>query len=87
MIFFLYYSRNKYPYHRFAISINRKVGNSVQRNFIKRKMKELFRLNQGLAGTKYDFWIVMKKRFGREQSAGIEQMFIDALVKIESNKR
>ncbi len=84
MIFFLYYSRNKYPYHRFAISINRKVGNSVQRNFIKRQMKELFRLNQGLMVTKYDLWIVMKKRFGREHRESIEQMFMDALVKIEN---
>ena len=87
MIFFLYYSRNKYPYHRFAISINRKVGNSVQRSYIKRKMKELFRLNQGLVGNKHDLWIVMKKRFGREQGAEIEKMFLDSLVKIDSNRR
>lgn len=50
-------------------------------------MKELFRLNQGLVESKHDLWIVMKKRFGREQSAEIEQMYLDALVKINSNRR
>jgi hypothetical protein len=50
-------------------------------------MKELFRLNQGLVGNKHDLWIVMKKRFGREQGAEIEQMFLDSLVKIDSNRR
>ena len=50
-------------------------------------MKELFRLNQGLVGSKHDLWIVMKKRFDREQSAGIEQMFLESLERIEKNKR
>jgi len=78
--------KNQYPFHRFAVSVNRKIGNAVQRNYIKRKMRELFRLNQGLvaSGQKYDFWVVIKKRFGKEDARQIDRIFIDSLNRIGS---
>ena len=83
MIFFLYFLKNNRLGSRFAISVNRKIGNSVQRNFIKRKMKEWFRLNQFLLDDSYDLWISMKKRFDRSNAAQAESLFLDALVKIK----
>lgn len=84
MIFFLYFLKNDYDYHRFAISVNRKIGKAVHRNYIKREMKELFRLNQGLVKEKYDFWIVTKKDFSRESFKMIENLFVQALEKINT---
>lgn len=46
-------------------------------------MKELFRLNQYLVSSKYDFWVVMKKKFDKSHMAEIERLWIDAFVKIE----
>jgi ribonuclease P protein component len=81
----LYLLKNGCPFHRFAVSVNRKIGNAVQRNYIKRKMRELFRLNQGLLANKqkYDFWVVIKKRFIKEDSQQIERLFIDSLKRID----
>jgi ribonuclease P protein component len=83
MIFFLYFLKNNRPGSRFAISVNRKIGNSVQRNFIKRKMKEWFRLNRFLLADSYDLWVSMKKRFERGDAAQAESLFLDALLKIK----
>ncbi|MCK5057823.1 MAG: ribonuclease P protein component [Candidatus Aminicenantes bacterium] len=83
--FFFYLLKNEHPFHRFAVSVNRKIGNAVQRNYIKRKMRELFRLNQCLVDSKqkYDFWVVIKKRFVREDARKIEGLFIDSLKRIK----
>jgi len=47
-------------------------------------MRELFRLNQCLVDgrQKYDFWVVIKKRFVREDAQKIEGLFIDSLKRI-----
>ena len=82
MIFFLYFLKNNRPVSRFAISVNRKIGNSVERNFIKRKMKEWFRLNGFLLEQPHDVWVSIKKGFDRESAAGVEGLFLDALIKI-----
>ena len=81
MIFFLYFLKNGRPVSRFAISVNRKIGNSVQRNYIKRRMKEWFRLNSSLLAEPHDVWVSMKKGFGRRDAALVERLFLDALVK------
>lgn len=49
-------------------------------------MRELFRLNQHLiAGPqKYDLWVVMKKRFTKEDSPQIEKLFADSLKRVAS---
>jgi len=82
MIFFLYFLKNGRPASRFAISVNRKIGNSVERNYIKRKMKEWFRLNGFLLETPHDVWISIKKRFDRGSAAEVEGLFLDALTRI-----
>jgi len=83
MIFFLYFLKNNRRDSRFAVSVNRKIGNSVQRNFIKRKMKEWFRLNRFLLADRFDLWVSVKKRFSRRDAAIVEALFLDALVKIQ----
>jgi len=82
--FFLYFLRNDYKYHRFAISVNRKIDKAVQRNYIKRRMKELFRLNRQIIDNHYDVWIIMKNSFTKEDSPRIEHLYIQALKKISS---
>lgn len=83
--FFFYFLKNDYEFNRFAVSINRKIGNAVQRNFIKRKMREIFRINQNLVTKKQDLWIVMKNRFDRKDKKIIETLFIQALKEINNS--
>lgn len=77
--------KNEYEYHRFAVSVKKKIGNSVERNFIKRKMKEFFRVNRNLLDRKHDLWIVMKEKFTKKNPAEIqevENLFLQALRKM-----
>ena len=78
----MYFLKNDRQASRFAISVNRKIGNSVQRNYIKRKMKEWFRLNGFLLEPPHDVWVSIKKRFDRGNAAEVEGLFLDALVKV-----
>jgi ribonuclease P protein component len=81
----LYFLKNTLSYSRFAISISGKVGNSVQRNFMKRRMKDLFRYSQQQLLQPYDLWISVKKSFTRADAAKIESLFRAALDKINSH--
>ena len=78
----MYFLKNGRPASRFAISVNGKIGNSVQRNYIKRKMKEWFRLNGFLLEPPHDVWVSIKKRFDRGNAAEVEGLFLDALLKV-----
>ena len=77
----MYFLKNGRPASRFAISVNGKIGNSVQRNYIKRKMKEWFRLNGFLLEPPHDVWVSIKKRFDRGNAAEVEGLFLDALAR------
>ena len=74
----MYFLKNGRPASRFAVSVNRKIGNSVERNYIKRKMKEWFRLNGSRLQPPCDLWVSMKKGFDRGR-AGDERRADDRL--------
>lgn len=78
----MYFLRNGRPASRFAVSVNRKIGNSVRRNYIKRRMKEWFRLNGSLLQPPHDLWVSVKKPFDRGSAAQVEELFLDALARI-----
>jgi ribonuclease P protein component len=77
----LYFLKNGRPASRFAISVNRRIGSSVQRNYIKRKMKEWFRLNSFLLEPPCDVWVSVKRGFDRGSAARVEGLFLDALAR------
>lgn len=85
-VFFLYFIKNEFTHHRFAISINRKIGKSVERSYIKRRMKELFRLKRYIVKRKFDFWVVMKRNFDKTHSDEIERLFTGSLKYISRQK-
>ena len=79
----MYFLKNDRPASRFAVSVNRKIGNSVERNYIKRKMKEWFRMNRFLLAEPCDLWVSMKGKFDRGNAAQVEGLFRDALIKVK----
>lgn len=56
--FVIYYKENEFNHFRFAISIGRRYGNSVKRNFIKRQIRSIFRNLTELPNT--DYVVVVK---------------------------
>ncbi len=78
----MYSLRNDRAFHRFAVSVSGKIGNSVQRNYIKRRMKEMFRLHQGNLAGGFDLWVSIKRPFDRQNAAQVETLFVDALKRL-----
>lgn len=57
--FNIFYQPSKQNNFRFAISIGKKYGNSVQRNLMKRRLREIIKSNQESIGI-IDFVITVK---------------------------
>lgn len=57
----LYVRKNNLGYNRVGYSITKKVGNSVVRNKIRRRMKEIYRLNLLELEQGYDLIFIPKK--------------------------
>lgn len=57
----IYVKKNNLEVSRFGYSITKKIGNSVERNKIRRKMKEIIRLNLDCIKQGYDIIIIPKK--------------------------
>lgn len=58
------------------------VGNAVQRNRAKRRMRELFRRHQVSIPHGYDLLIVARSALNRLEYAEIERRFVDACRKV-----
>jgi ribonuclease P protein component len=69
-------------HHRFAVSVSKKVARAVGRNYMKRRMRENFRLHNRLLEQKHDLWVVIKERFDHSRSLEIEKIFVNALIEI-----
>jgi ribonuclease P protein component len=44
--FFVYFLQNNLPHSRLGLTVSRKVGKTVARNLIKRRLREIFRRNK-----------------------------------------
>lgn len=61
----VYCRRNGRMANRLGITVSTKIGGAVQRNRIRRRLKEIYRLNEDKLATGYDIVIVarMKSRY------------------------
>lgn len=57
----LYIKKNKLEESRFGITITKKIGNAVVRNKIRRRVKEIYRLNLHRIKDGYDLILLPKK--------------------------
>lgn len=51
----LYFIPTKLKHARIGFSVNNKIGNAVVRNKIKRRMREIIRINYNLLNPKYNY--------------------------------
>ena len=56
----VYCKRTGRPYNRLGITVSSKLGGAVQRNRIRRRLKEIYRLNEGKLSLGYDVIIVAR---------------------------
>ena len=63
----VYFRRNGSPENRLGITVSTKLGGAVKRNRIRRRLKEVYRLNEKALATGYDIVLVarMKSQYVR----------------------
>ncbi|MCF6465982.1 ribonuclease P protein component [Clostridium sp. Cult2] len=57
----LYKMKNGLNYSRVGFTVSKKIGNSVVRNRVKRRLKEILRKNFNMVRKEYDIIIIPKK--------------------------
>lgn len=64
---FIVYARpTKRDWSRLGVTASRKVGNATVRNWWKRRIREMFRLNKADIPTGYDFVVIVKASGSRD---------------------
>ncbi len=77
--FILYVAASKEGLSRVGIVASRKVGNAVVRNRHKRRLREVFRLNQKTFATPLDIVAIIKKRERTPAFSDYERDFLQGI--------
>ena len=84
-VFNLIYLSNSLGYARLAIVVSRKVGNSVERNKIKRNMRELFRKNKDLLKVHADMIIIPNKGILDISRSDLQKEYLAAVASVNQS--
>ncbi|KAF1085909.1 Ribonuclease P protein component [Sporotomaculum syntrophicum] len=68
----IFVSKNNQSNKRFGFSVSKKIGKAVKRNYIRRRLKEICRLNENWFQNGYDYIFIARK--------GIDEVSYNILV-------
>ena len=72
----VYIAENKCGYSRLGVSIGKSYGNAVERNHLKRFLREIFRQNQDQIPGNYDYLILIKKKIKNPTFEQVKKSFL-----------
>ena len=78
----LYARKNRTEQNRVGITVGKKLGHAVVRNRVRRRLREVVRLNAGSVKTGYDIVIVARTRCINAKFSHIEQDYLAACRKL-----
>ena len=79
----IHYDRNNLSNYRFGISISKKVGNAVIRNYYKRILRNIVDNHKKLYSNNIDYIIIVRKACIGASYSDIESSFVQLINKIE----
>ena len=78
----VYCRRNGKTENRLGVSVSTKLGGAVQRNRIRRRLKEIYRINEGMFLAGYDIVIVARMRSRYARFREIENSVLSLMKKL-----
>ena len=80
--FAIYCRRTGRPYSRLGITVSVKLGKAVRRNYIRRRIRELYRTNEGRFAPGYDVVVVARSKASFVRYAELERSFLQMMKKL-----
>ena len=80
--FIIYYINNNKDFSRFGISVGKKIGNAVVRNYYKRIIRNICDMNKNLYSNRKDYIIIMRKGLSLIDFHKANESFVDLIKKI-----
>ena len=84
--FVIYYMDNNLGYDRFGISVGKKIGNAVNRNYYKRIIRNICDSNKNLYSKGKDYIIIMRKGLVLLDYMEAKNKFKDLIKKVKCGK-
>ena len=79
----VYCRRNREKVNRLGYTVSTKLGHAVVRNRVRRRLREIYRLNAPALRSGYDIVIVARSRCVEAEYGQIERAFLKACGKLE----
>ena len=71
----LYCRKNRYGHNRLGVTVSTRLGGAVQRNRIRRRFREIVRLNQPSLRQGYDLIVVARSRAADSDYQALDRAF------------
>ena len=84
--FIIHYGSNNLKYYRFGISVSKKIGNAVTRNYYKRIIRNIVDNHKKLYSKGKDYIIILRKACIEMNFKEIEDSFLQLIGKIEKER-
>ena len=79
----VYCRRNRSDVNRLGVTVSSKIGNAVCRNRIRRRLREIYRLNSSLLKSGFDIIIVARTRAINAEYSGMNDAFLGCCRSLE----
>ena len=83
----LYVRKNRRAFNQLGITVSTKLGNAVQRNRIRRRLKEIYRLNEDRLLSGFDLIVVAKRKSSFAGYLDLESDFLYLCKKLNLTKK
>ena len=84
--FIIYYNDNN-SFNRFGISVGKKIGNAVERNYYKRVIRNISDINKNIYSKNKDYIIIMRKGCKELSFKEKNDSFVSLMKKIETREK